>query len=123
MSILATAFAAMTALTPVPSTASESPPVLAAAMQGDWALVGRTCAPGPSDSGNVRITPSSIVEFELVATVTAISPLPDNVISVALQVDSGTAQFPATQTLSLSDDGERLLVGAPNDQSIYRRCR
>jgi hypothetical protein len=90
---------------------------------GDWVLEGRTCDPGPSDSGNMRISAAKILNFESASKVTRVK-IWGGRIEVHTRTLHGSGKFGSWNVMSLSADRQRLMIGEHKDNSdFYKRCR
>jgi hypothetical protein len=114
LALLATAAAG--AAKPVKSTR------VPVAFQGDWALDSRNCAPGPVDSGNMRITARTIINFESKGKVERVTILDPQTIRVESRVTYTDTSFGNIEMMSLSTDKKRLTIGEHSDISVYTRC-
>jgi hypothetical protein len=92
------------------------------AFRGDWALETGSCAPGPADSGNMRIAARKIVNFESQGSVVRVKTLDPRTIRLESRVTHGGGTFGSVEMLSLSADGRRLTIGEHSDVSTYKRC-
>jgi hypothetical protein len=110
--------ASTTAVAAKPAKSTRVP----AAFQGDWALDARTCAPGPVDSGNMRITARTIINFESRAKVERVMILDPQTIRVESRVTHSNVTFGSLEMMSLSTDKKRLTIGEHSDVSVYIRC-
>jgi hypothetical protein len=114
------------ALLTTPAAAQERrtiPP----AYQGDWALSAAQCAPGPADSGNMRITRRTIRTFESRIDVRRVRTVGTSSIEVTSRVHHGGGVYgdQARLTLVNSDaHGDLVLgIGDGEEQVFYVRCR
>ncbi len=110
---------AITTAAPARSVLSHMVPT---AFQGNWALVSRDCAPGPADSGNMRIAGSHIANFESRAKVSRVEMVDPHTIRLHSRVTHNGGTFGSIEMLSLSRDGKSLTIGEMSDRSIYKRC-
>ncbi len=93
-----------------------------AAFHGDWALEAGNCAPGPVDSGNMRITARTIINFESKGKVERVMILDPQTIRVESRVTHSNVTFGSLEMMSLSTDNKRLIIGEHSDTTIYIRC-
>jgi hypothetical protein len=110
----------------ISTTADAAKPVkstrVPAAFQGNWALDARNCAPGPVDSGNMRITARTIINFESKGKVERVMILDPQTIRVESRVTHSNVTFGSLEMMSLSSDKKRLTIGEHSDISVYTRC-
>jgi hypothetical protein len=92
------------------------------AFLGDWALEGSVCAPGPADSGNMRITAKQITNFESVGQVIRVKKLDPHTIRVESRITHGGGDFGSIDMMTLSTNKARLTIGEMSDMSVYKRC-
>jgi hypothetical protein len=92
------------------------------AFQGNWALEQSQCAPGPADSGNMRIQARMIVNFESVAQIVGVKHFGPQTVRVNSRVTHGGGTFGSLEMMSLSSDKQRLTIGEHSDISVYKRC-
>jgi hypothetical protein len=96
------------------------------AYRGDWALSLQQCAPGPADSGNLRIGARTIWTFESRIDVRRVRIVGTSSIDFASQVHHSGAIYGDHSRLTLisnSVEGRMQLgVGDGEDQQIYVRC-
>jgi hypothetical protein len=108
------------------TTADAAKPVkstrVPVAFQGDWALDSRNCAPGPVDSGNMRITARTIINFESKAKVERVMILDPQTVRVESRVTHSNVAFGSLEMMSLSSDKKQLTIGEHSDISVYTRC-
>jgi hypothetical protein len=93
-----------------------------AGFQGDWALEASNCAPGPVDSGNMRITARTIINFESKGKVERVTILDPHTIRVESRVTHSNATLGSLEMMSLSFDKKQLTIGEHSDLSVYTRC-
>jgi hypothetical protein len=113
--LLALGFAASAA-----SAANKA--VMPKAFQGDWALEQSQCAIGPADSGNMRITARTLVNFESVAKIDGVKHFGPQTVRVSSRVTHNGGTFGSIEMMSLSTDKQRLTIGEHSDISVYKRC-
>jgi hypothetical protein len=96
------------------------------AYRGDWALTRAQCAPGPADSGNIRVTARTIRTFESRIDVRRVRIVGTSSIDFASRVQHGDATYGDQSRLTLisnSVDGRMQLgIGDGEDQQIYTWC-
>lgn len=96
-----------------------------AAFQGDWALKTRECDPGPSDSGNMRIAPRKLIQFESVGKVMRVEVLDPQTVRVESRITHIThngGTFGSSEIMNISVDKNTLVVRPYGDPDIYKRC-
>jgi hypothetical protein len=98
------------------------------AFHGDWALEGRNCGLGPSDSGNMRITARKVTQFEMVGKVTGVKVFDPGTVWVESRITHNNTAYNAVDTfnnieiMTLSSDKQQLTTGEHSDISVYKRC-
>ena len=92
------------------------------AYRGDWALSRDLCAPGPTDSGNLRVGRRAIRSFESRVDVRRVRTIAANSIELNSRVNHGEGVFGDLSRLTLLDSGTRLAVGDGEDRQFYVRC-
>jgi hypothetical protein len=119
-------FAMLSLVLLISTTADAAKPVkstrVPAAFQGDWALDVKNCAPGPVDSGNMRITARTILNFESKGKVERVAILDPQTIRVESRVTYTDTSFGNVEMMSLSSDKKQLTIGEHSDISVYTRC-
>jgi hypothetical protein len=93
------------------------------AFHGDWALEDSTCAPGPADNGNMRITKRAIDNFESTGVVTNVKIFDPRTIRVTIRITHNSGTFGSTNMMTVSTDNARLTIGEMSDMSVYKRCK
>ena len=119
-------FALLSLVLLISTTADAAKPVkstrVPTVFQGDWALDAKNCAPGPVDSGNMRITARTIINFESKGKVERVIILDSQTIRVESRVTHSNVTFGSLEMMSLSSDKKQLTIGEHSDISIYTRC-
>ncbi len=90
--------------------------------RGDWALSVQKCAPGPADSGNLRIASRTILSFESRINVKRVRINEQDSIDFTSTVHHGGGVFGDQSRLTLLDGGTRLAVGDGEEREFYNRC-
>jgi hypothetical protein len=101
-----------------PVTAANIP----LAFHGDWALEDSLCAPGPADSGNMRITKRTIDTFESSGVVIHVEKFDPRTIRVDTRITHNAGTFGNSSMMTVSTDNMRLTIGEMSDMSVYKRC-
>jgi hypothetical protein len=95
--------------------------------RGDWALTPGQCAPGPADSGNIRVTARTIRTFESRIDIIRVVSIGTSSIGFATRVSHSGAVYGDHSRLTLLNNAISgdldLGVGDGEDQDIYVRCR
>jgi hypothetical protein len=92
------------------------------AFRGNWALESRACAPGPADSGNMRITADHLYNFESEGRFVRIQVLDPRTVRVESRFTHNGGTYGNTDMMTLSVDKQQLFIGEMSDLSIYKRC-
>ncbi len=92
------------------------------AYRGDWAISASQCAPGPADSGNIRIGRRTIRTFESRIDVQRVRPVGTSTIEFTSRVYHGSAIYGDQSRLTLMDGITRLGIGSEENQELYVRC-
>lgn len=103
---------------------AEERATIPAAFHGDWAIEGQSCAPGPADTNNMRITAHSIFSFETRFDVRHVNRINATEISVEGQMSTGNAVFGMMERLKIRGP-RRLAIVDTNGQNVelYVLCR
>jgi hypothetical protein len=104
------------------ANAKDTQPHIPKQFRGDWSLSAAQCAPGPGDSGNMRITKNAIYSFESLIAIQQVRKLAPNSIEYASRVSHGAGEFGSLSRLTLADDGT-LFVGDGEDRAVFVRCK
>jgi hypothetical protein len=90
---------------------------------GDWSIAAERCAPGPADSGNIRIGARIIQEFESRMDVRSVFATPNGSIVANGRLTHGEAVYDTAMRLQLLAGGKALGVGEGEEFGRYVRCK
>lgn len=116
-------FGATLALLGSPAQAARTVKSIPRAFWGDWSASPENCAPGPVDSGNMRIAAQRIDTFESRGRVLRVRVAGATDIEVQSRVTHNGGTFGSSERLRLVERRTKLLVGDDVATDEFQRCQ
>ena len=116
-------FGATMAALIAPAHAARTTRSIPRAFWGDWSASPERCAPGPVDSGNMRIGAQRIDSFESRGRVLRVRIARATDIEVQSRVTHNGGTFGSSERLRLIERRTKLIVGDDVATDEFQRCR